>query len=223
MPEQAIKTGQIQRATAYKLRIGDILAGKIIIEGERFNFLEIGDKQIIRVNVVANIIEKYENEGAKASETLANEQETPRKKYLSFTIDDASGQIRIKIFGDDVDRFSGIQQGNTVMVIGKLRNYNNELYILPEIIKPQDPRYLLVRKLEIEKSKPKEIKKEEIIAVKDQIIEMVKKSESEGGIDTDKIVMELKAPPDLINQEIQKLLEEGLAYEPRPGKIRYLG
>lgn len=203
------QTGTIKRATAYKLRIGDILAGKQIINGERFNFLELGNKQVIRVNVVANIIEKYESESA--------------SKYLSFTIDDASGQLRIKVFGDDVEKFLDISQGHTVMVIGKLRYYNNELYILPEIIKIQDPRYLLVRKLELEKEKPKEVDKKEVKAVKDQIIDMIKQAENEGGIDIDKIIMQIKASPNIINQEITKLLEEGLAYEPRPGKIRYLG
>src|SRR3989344_4701859 len=105
---------QFKRATAYKLRIGDILAGKQILEGERFNFLELGDKQIIRVNIVANIIEKYESE--------------TESKYLSLTIDDASGQIRIKTFGEDTNKFKEVNQGHTVMVIGKLRVYNNELY-----------------------------------------------------------------------------------------------
>lgn len=199
----------MQRATAYKLRIGDILAGKQIIEDERFSFLELGDKQIIRVNIVANVIEKFESEG--------------EKRYLSLTLDDASGQVRIKIFGDDVSKFSNIEQGQTIMVIGKLRFFNNELYILPEIIKQQDPRYLLVRKLELEKEKPKEIPKEQVKAVKDQIIEMIKNAEKDEGIDIDKLIMEIKASPDLINQEIIKLLEEGLVYEPRPGKIRYLG
>jgi len=208
MPQE-IQTGTMKRATAYKLRIGDILAGKQILEGDKFNFLELGGKQIIRVNVVANIIDKFESEG--------------EKKYLSFTLDDASGQLRVKVFGDDVDRFKEIGQGQTVMIIGKLRYFNNELYVLPEIIKQQDPRYLLVRKLELEKEKPVEVNKEEVKAVKDQIIEMLKKAEDNGGIDTDKLIMEIKASPDIINQEIQKLLEEGLAYEPRPGKIRYLG
>jgi len=200
---------QIQRATAYKLRIGDILSGKQVMDGERFNFLELGNRQIIRINLVANIIEKYEAVG--------------EKKYLSFTIDDASGQIRVKIFGEDVEKFRNIEQGHTVMIIGKVRFFNNELYILPEIIKPQDPRYLLVRKLELEKEKPKQVDKEQVRAVKDQIIDMIKSAEDNGGIDTDKLIMEIKASPDIINQEIRKLLEEGLAYEPRPGKIRYLG
>jgi len=198
-----------QRATAYKLRIGDILAGKPVIEEERLNFLELGNKQIMRANIVANVIDKFESSGD--------------KKYTSITIDDASGQIRIKIFGDDTEKYKDIVQGNTIMTIGMIRYFNKELYILPEIIKVLDPKYLLVRKLELEKDKPVEVPKEEIKAVKDQIIEMIKGAEDNGGIDTDKIIMEIKASPEIINQEIQKLLEEGLAYEPRPGKIRYLG
>jgi len=199
----------MQRATAYKLRIGDLLRGKPVLNGEKFSFLDLGNRQIIRVNVVANVIDKYEAEG--------------EKKYVTLTIDDASGQVRIKIFGEDTEKFKEIEQGNTIVTIGMLRVFNNELYIQPEIIKVQEPSYLLVRKLELEKEMPKEIKKEEIKAVKDQIIDMIKLAEDNGGIDTDKLIMEVKASPEIINQEITKLLEEGLAYEPRPGKIRYLG
>ncbi len=203
-------TQQLKRNVAYKLRIGDLLAGKIIMDGERFSFLELGDKKIIRVNVVANIIDKFNSD---------------KSKYLSFTLDDASGQIKIKIFGDDVERFSNIELGNTVMVIGLLRIFNEELYINPEIIVNKDPRYLLVRKLEIEKELPKPIKvdKQEVIALQDKIKELIKSNEDDGGIEADKLIMELKQHPDLINQEIKKLLEGGIIYEPRPGVFRWLG
>jgi RecG-like helicase len=160
-------------------------------------------------------VDKYESENT-------NPDGTP-KKYLSFLIDDASGQIRLKIFGEDVDKFKQVSQGETVAVIGMARYYNNEIYLQPEIIKVQDPRYLLVRKLEIEKNLPKEINKEEVRAVKDQIIDMMKQAEELGGIEVDKLIMEIKVAPEIINQEVKKMLEEGLAYEPRPGKIRYLG
>jgi hypothetical protein len=90
-----------------------------------------------------------------------------------------------------------------------------------------DPKYLLVRKLEIEKSKEKPIgiiPREEIIAVKDKILGIIKNSEENGGIDTDKIIMNLnEISPEIINQEIQKFIEEGIVFEPRPGKVRYLG
>ena len=125
---------QFKRNIAYKLRIGDILLGKPIMDGERFSFLELGGKKIVRVNVIGNIVDKYESEG--------------ERKYIFFTLDDGSGQIKLKCFGDDVDKFKNIIQGQTVLVIGVLRNFNNETYISPEIIKEQDTKYLLIRKLE---------------------------------------------------------------------------
>lgn len=203
MPEQ-----QLKRNTAYKLRIGDLFSGKQVIDNERISFIELGDKKIVRVNIIANVIEKYQSEG--------------ESNFLSFTIDDASGQIRLKSFKEDSDRFKSINQGDTILVIGTLRIYNNELYIAPEIIKIYDPRYLLVRKLELEGEKKEVVvDKSQLQDIKSKVIEMIKQAEE--GIDADKLIMEIKSSPDLINQEIQKLLEEGVIYEPRPGRFRYLG
>jgi len=40
----------------------------------------------------------------------------------------------------------------------------------------------------------------------------------------DKVIMNLRdISPTIINQEVQKLLEEGIVFEPRPGRVRYLG
>ena len=208
---------QFKRNTAYKYRIGDILIGKPITNqgtnGERFAFLELGDKKIVRVNIIGNIVDKYENLG--------------ETKYVSFTVDDGSGQIRLKVFGDDTERFKDFYQGQTIVVIGVLRQWNQELYISPEIIKEMNPKYLLIRKLETEKEKAvskRPMEKEHIIAIKDRILDMIKDSESNGGIETEKVIMSLQEfSPDIINKEIQKLLEEGIVFEPRPGRIRYLG
>jgi RPA family protein len=174
----------------------------------------LGETKISRVNVIGNIVDKYDSEG--------------EKQYSFFTLDDGSGQIKLKVFGEDSLKFKGVTQGQTVAVIGTIRNWNNETYIQPEIISEKDPKYLLLRKLEIEKkrknnSKPIE-NSEEIKALKDKILDSIKNSEEDGGIDTDKIITEFReASPDLINQEIQKLLEEGIIFEPRPGRLRYLG
>lgn len=225
-----------KREIAHKLRIGDILKGNPIIEQiqpgmqggsvqERFNFLELGDKQVKRINIVANIIDKFMSEG--------------EKKWGSITIDDATGQIRVKVFGDDISKFQDLNQGDTLLIIGMIRSYNNELYILPEIIKKSDPRYLLVRKLEIENTQPKQeptttnpsttrtsdsSQPTTTSSLRDQIITLIKAGEAEGGVDTEQFIVQFKdSSPDLINQEVKKLLEDGMIYEPRPGRVRYLG
>lgn len=239
----------IQRQTAYKLRIADLLAGSVIGD-DRFKFLELGNKRVVRVNLIANVIDKFVSEG--------------EKKFAGLTLDDASGQIRVKTFGDDILMFEGIEIGDTISTIGMLRYFNNELYILPEILKRLDPKWLVVRKLEIGKSSPseqmltetkqapiapkeqnkeeqeqqevhvekvedigenregKEEKKEinEKAEIKKKILEILKTNEE--GLDVDKIIMSLKFNVDNINKVITEMLEDAEIYEPKPSRIRLL-
>jgi len=206
-----------KRETAHKLRVGDLLRGTQIFEeseslNKRLLHLELGNKKIVRVNIIANIVDKFESEG--------------ESKFATITLDDGSGQIRARVFSEDINKFKDLVQGDTVIIIGLLRSYNQELYLLPEIIKKQEPKYLLVRKLEIEKSSPEPLsseQKKEIKVLKDEVVEMIKTSEQNQGIDKEEIINKIKAKPPLVSQEIQKLLEEGIIYEPRPGRVRYLG
>ena len=122
-----------------------------------------------------------------------------------------------------MEKFSPLNQGDTLLVIGLLRYWNNEIYITPEIMKKKEPAFLLVRKLEIEKDSPAAPSHEALTQLKDKILTMVKEAEKDGGVDIEKMILDLKEKPDIINSEVRKLLEEGIAYEPRPGKIRYLG
>ena len=197
-----------KRNVAYKLRIGDILKSKPVMMDGKFVALELGDKKIVRVNVLANVVDKFLNDG--------------EKKYASVTVDDASGQIRLKAFGEEVSVLSSCTQGDTLQIIGNVREWNSELYILPEIVKKVDPKWLLVRKLEIQNSR-KDIPLGTNAPVRDIVLDKIKNSEGEGGVDVDQLIMDTEASPDMINAEVKKLLEEGLIYEPRPGRLRFLG
>lgn len=199
----------LKRKVAFKVRIGQIAEAKRNLDGERLRNVEINGNEVVRVNLIANIVDKFVQEG--------------EKKFGSLTLDDASGQIKLKVFGDDIDKFKDFNQGDTLLVVGLLRSWNEEVYVTPEIIKKKDPSFLLVRKLEVEADAPKVLNKEQVAELKDKILFKVKEAEAEGGIDIEKIILDLKEPPELINKEIKKLLEDGIAYEPRPGKLRYLG
>lgn len=200
---------QFKRNVAFKLKIGQLLAGKPVMEADKLKSLEIDGKQVVRTNIIGNITDKYIQEG--------------EKKFGSITLDDGSGQIKIKAFGDEVDKFNELNPGDTLVVIGILRSWNNETYLTPEIVKKKDPSYLLIRKLEVESSMPKSLDVSQVSAIKDKIVEMVKDQEANGGVDIEKIILTLKEHPDAINKEIKRLLEDGMIYEPRPGKLRWLG
>ena len=64
-----------------------------------------------------------------------------------MTVDDGSGQIKIKAFGEDSEKLKNINHGQTIIIIGLLRYFNNEVYISPEIVREQDPKYLVLRKI----------------------------------------------------------------------------
>src|SRR3989344_2476330 len=122
---QNVSGEQYKRNVAYKLRIGSVAQGKPIIENDRLRFVELNGKNVVRVNIIANVIDKFIQEG--------------EKKFGSITLDDASGQIKVKTFGEEVERFSNLNQGDTVLVIGLARSWNNEIYLSPEIVKKKDP------------------------------------------------------------------------------------
>ncbi len=199
-----------KRNIAYKLRIGDVLKGVPMMDEGKFLFLELGDKKVVRVNILANCVDKFVQEG--------------EKSFASLTIDDASGQLKLKVFGEDIDRVKNIMQGDTLQVVGNIREWNGEIYMIPEIVKKVDARWLLVRKLEIQNAR-KDLPETAggVNEVKNLILDKIKGAETDGGIDRETLVMDVEASPDVIEVEIKKLLEEGLIYEPRPGRLRYLG
>lgn len=203
---------QFKRNIAYKLRIKDVLSGKPVVENERFIYLDLNGRKIVRVNIIGSIVDKY----------VVDEE----KKYIFLTLDDASGQIKVKAFGDDVEKLKNMSDhGKTVTVIGLLRYFNDEIYISPEIVKEIDPKYLVVRKLELEKEismipKSNEEKKD----FKEKMVDLIKKSEEEGGIKKEKLALELsEVSKEDVEKEIHRLLEEGTIFEPKPDTIRWLG
>ena len=238
----ALETQQQKRNTAYKVWIGDLLKSNISVNDNRLNYIELGNKKIVRVNVIANIIDRYQHS---------------EKPYTSVTLDDSSGQIKAKAF-DNLTDIASFNVGDSIRIIGTIRYFNQELYIQPEIIKKVDDKWLLVRKLELgnkmnepEKNslvvkdtdatyemsmesnpytnlsnETKEIKIEEEkiednakeINIKDALFSKI--SENSDGIDIDTLIMAIKYPVSEINSNVTELIEEGKIYEPQPGKLR---
>ena len=215
---------EIKRNIAYKIRIGDMISGNIMFDGDRFSSLEVKNKKISRVNVVCNVVDKYSN---------------PEKNYNSLTIDDGTGQIRVKGFSDTSALIANFNVGDTIKIIGLIKHFNNELYILPEIAVRVDAKWAYVRKLElvkefgefVEEPQTNEIPAENISTEKvesekieesSRTIILKKIKEDKEGIDVEKLIMSLKFPVNEINEKISELIADGEVYEPKPGHLRSL-
>jgi len=125
-----------RRLTAYKTRIKDVVEGKFVSLGG-FNpsyALTHYGLRLSRIHILATVINTYITED---------------KKYAFIVIDDGTGIIRSKAFQDTAP-LANVKVGDIVDFIGKVREYNDERYLVPEVVAPvNDPNFESMRKLEI--------------------------------------------------------------------------
>lgn len=133
----------VQRQTAYIVSAADLLNGEYIkVEGEwEPNYVKVGARNVSRVNLLGTVISVLKEAGF---------------NYEQITVDDGTATINIRSFNQP-GFMDGVGIGDVVLVIGKLRQYNNDIYIIPEIAKHvDDPKWILVRQLELKLLSAKE-------------------------------------------------------------------
>lgn len=199
----------VPRQTAYKIRIKDLFSGTYVIEEGEWapNYILFKDKKISRVNVIANIIDKYENED---------------KSYGAIDLDDGTAVIKGKVWKEDVQLLENINIGDPVLVIGKVKEFNNERYLMPEIIKVLDnTAWAELRKIELEKiygKEPQEVEiKEPTISSRQKVLSFIEKSEE---VNEEELLNKIELDKEEVLKVINELIKEGEIYRPTPGCLR---
>ncbi|RLI99743.1 MAG: hypothetical protein DRP06_02990 [Candidatus Aenigmatarchaeota archaeon] len=133
-----------ERQVAHKMDIKTANMGKYVqidrtSEEDKYtpNYVEMEDgTQISRVRILATVLDKYVSEDG---------------NYASLTLDDTTDTIRCKIF-KELDIIETIEKGDLVDLIGKIKEYNGERYIQPEImVRIENPNFEVLRVLELKK------------------------------------------------------------------------
>ncbi|MBI2650430.1 hypothetical protein HYX04_03890 [Candidatus Woesearchaeota archaeon] len=208
MPELEQKAFQ-KRQVAYKLRISDILSGNLAREEFSGN-IKVGKTNVSRVNVIATMI--YKSEGS---------------NYSSAFIDDGTGRIQLRSFENSA-YFSNADVGDAVLVIGKIREFNNEKYIVPEIFrKIVNAAWADVRRLELKNSyatedNEKTSDKNPAVAVdtNEEIYSLIKKLDKGDGASFDDIIKGSSSTD--AEKILNSLLENGDIFEIKPGRLKVL-
>ncbi len=209
------------RQTAQKIWINELTSGiyKASETIEPNYVLTTNNKKLSRVNIIATVISKYINEDG---------------TYSTLTIDDSSSKILVKTFKDDAHLITDINIGDIIIVIGKPKLNNNQLFILPEIIKKVNLSWLKLRKFELSEIskvniKPQEIGEqpvEEITHIsntsRQKILNLIDKFESEEGVDPTQISKELHLNDREVKTVITELIKEGEIFEVK-GKLKIMG
>ena len=212
----------ISRLTAYKIWIASLINSPYVNNPGEFapNYIRVNGKEISRVNIIATVVNKYISDDA---------------NYVTIIVDDGSSQIRVKSWREDTLLLKEINVGDTILLIARIKNYQNEVYLLPEIVKKVNPNWELVRKLELLKGYGK-VKIEQVTKIKEEIIpnaettkieeitftstnlrnellNLIEKNEDKSGIILDEMKLELHKEVTEIYNILEELIKEGQVYQ----------
>jgi RPA family protein len=224
------------RQTAYKVWISDLLNKKLQKEEGEWtpNYILIDNKKVSRVNIIATVVMK----------TISED-----KNYATLTIDDSSSDIQIKAWKEDVPSLENIEIGDTVLVVGKIREYNSQIYLTHEIIRPlekkewidlrkkelaslygqretQEPKIQETPKEETREDKQPSIVIEEVVDsesnVRQKILNTIGKLDKAEGADITEVLEDSKIDEEEANSAIQELLKEGEIFEIKAGRLKII-
>ncbi len=139
-----------KRISSVKTRIKQIVAGRYVPQdGSNPNYiLTLGGTRLSRVRVFATVVDKFLAESG---------------KFASITIDDGTDTIRVKVF-NAVSMYDNIGAGSEVDIIARVKEYQGEIYLMPEIITiVEDSNFQLLRELELRLQEETLEKKRKII------------------------------------------------------------
>jgi len=228
-----------KRQVAYKVWISDLINHDFIRQSGEWdpNYVQIGNKKISRVNIIATVIEKSKAEDG---------------SYASLIIDDGSENVSVKAWKEDIKLIENVEIGTAILLIGRVREYNEKIYLSPEIVKPLDKlEWVELRKKELLKeygtaTKFEEVKteqpirqvegpKEILVATEEEIVEDIttesdrqkilndiEKLHGEDGVETEKVISNTDVEESRVRSIIQELLKEGEIFEISPGKIKII-
>lgn len=176
------------RFPAEKASLQELEEGKYVEEKEQSpNYILVNEnKKIFRINVIAALINKE-----------------LRGSITSILIDDGGGKIILRLFEENKAALH-LEVGDVVQVIGKIRTFNQEKYIFPEIIKKINPLWLKVRSLEMQQNKKQNKKEEKIFQkIEPKTIESQEKETAKETNSSNKIVEDMDCLK-VVSEEIEE-------------------
>ncbi len=115
--------------TAVKVRIKDLVEGTYDGKSVSTLFGEVSEARILG--------------------TLIDIYVTDDENYMALTLDDGTETVRIKAWRQDVEKLKKFSKGDFIDVVGKVREYNEEIYLTPEVVFKVSPNKWVLRELEL--------------------------------------------------------------------------
>ena len=215
MTEEQKSNTEIKRQTAYKCSIDTLNNGVFVKRpGWESSFLMTDYGDFSRVNIIAVVVAKENN---------------------NITLDDGTGKINARFF-DNVNGLDNIEVGDLVIIVGRPREYSNNIYLTLEIVKKINNKlWIAYRKKELKLIKKirdvvreeSKIQKEPIIVEsantvnsREKILHTISSLDNGDGADIEDIIRisGIKNAEDVV----QDMLLKGEIFELRAGRLKLM-
>jgi RPA family protein len=214
-----------KREVAKRAWICNLMKGKYTkSEGWTPSFVEFEGEKYSRVAVLGSVVARFMSEDG---------------NYGALTIDDGTETIRVKAFGPDVQKLSNVPVGTLVRCFGKIRQWSEEIYLAPEIVRAlEDPNWLIVHKLQLgspagavaaEESKPQvseqvavEQLKSDAVDIQKKVFSLIKELDTGLGADAEAVIIKSGLSEEEAKNILYGLLKSGDIYEPKKGRLKIL-
>ena len=121
-----------ERMTAIRASISDIVNGTYL-EDDGARVISPYGVELRRVVLVGYIVNRQSTQG----------------NFASITIDDGTETIKAKSWGTEASSLDEVSNSMLVLLVGKVREYEGEVYIVPEIVSEvKDPNFMTLHLLE---------------------------------------------------------------------------
>jgi hypothetical protein len=203
-----------------QLYIVDIVEGRLEKEGDeqyRWVLITRNKEKVYKTRVNGTVVAKYFSEG--------NQE---KKTYANLTLDDGSDTMRIKAWEEQAEFLKGFEIGDEVEVMGRPRQSDEEIYLLPEeILKIDDfnqSLYLRAKRIKRYAKNDFELPTEEQIVKAHDAAQMALVwsiiMDNEDGVELEEIITKSKLDKAIVESVIQELVKKGDIYEPTSLKFK---
>ncbi len=196
----------IQRQVAYRVSIDELQKGQFVKGAGEWdsNYVVVDGKKISRVNIIGAIIEMLKNED---------------NSYFTALVDDGSGNIRIRGWKEEINLFDGLNVGDLVLLVGKIKDYTGAIYITPEIVrKLENKKWLELRKIEMKQNGSITV----VDDLRSAIVDKLKELDNQEGIEISELSRLLRIAEEEVEKDIEVLIKDGEVYQVRPGFLRLM-
>ena len=208
----------MNRQTAFLVKVGELLEGRPAQQEAGVPsalFLPFRKLLVSRANIMGFVISK----------------ETGSSGYDEFVLDDGSGRIAVRNFDTSLS-LSSLNIGDVVNVIGRVRDYNNTRYVIPEVLRKVDKTLLDLREIEIaaqqlpEEPEPvakppvQEAKPLDEGSPKQKVYEAIQEMDTGAGVEVQELKLKCKLKD--IDKVVNTLIEDGEIFKVSSSRVKVL-